>query len=185
MRRAFIVTLLLSSTLPGSDARFTDELWVPIEPRYQKMSAVPSNRAGGQRELLTGALREALEALASKAPDTDWRAFLIADADQLPQKPKNPVRMTRATESYSAFLLATVRKSTFGEGLTVVLAEYWIDFELTKDRGESTSREFVETVASLNRMTNSVAARSDDAGRARLKQIFADAAQRKFSFELQ
>ena len=84
-------------------ARFTDELWVPIEPLYQKMSAVPSNRAGGQRELLTGALREALEALASKAPDADWRAFLIADADQLPRKPKNPVRMTRATRELLRF----------------------------------------------------------------------------------
>ncbi len=185
MRRASILTLLFSRILSASDARFTDELWVPVEPLYQRMLASHANAGKGQRELLNRAVREALEALAQKAPDTEWQTFLFRDAAQIAETPRNTDRMTRATEDYASLLNSTAKKRSFGEGLAGVLAEYWINFEFHKDRGESMSREFIETMAQLTRMMNSAAARMDDAGRKRLKEVFAQAARAKLAFEKQ
>jgi hypothetical protein len=185
MRGAAIITLLLSQTLGASEARFTDQLWVPMEPLYQRILASHAHPDGEHRALLAGAVREALQTLASKAPDGDWRALLVEDAAQIASTPKTAARMTRATEAYTSFLVSTAKNKPFGEGLAVVLAEYWMNFELRNDRGESTNDEFVETLAELTRMMNSAAARMDDAGRTRLKEVFTRAAREKLAFEEQ
>jgi len=185
MRRAAIVTLLLSRILAASDARFTDELWVPVEPLHQRMLASHPTPGEAQLELLARAVRGALETLASKAPDSDWRNFLAQDASQIGEAGKASVRMTRATEDYASLLKSTAAEKSFGEGLADVLAEYWMNFEFHKDRGESMSRDFIETMAELTRMMNSVAARTDVAGRMRLKEAFARAARAKAAFEEQ
>lgn len=184
MGRAGIIMLLLSQTLGASDARFTDELWVPVESLYQ-MVASHANPGNGQRELLNRAVHEALETLALKAPDRDWQAFLAEDALQIADHRKSTVRTTRATGSYAGFLSVSSAKKPFAEGLVIVLAEYWMNFEMRKDRGESESHEFIETLAQLTRMVNSVAGRVDDAGRRRMKEAFAQAARKKLAFEEQ
>lgn len=181
--RAAIVTIIFSRFLSASEARFTEELWVPIEALYQDLLASHRNAASDQRDLLARTVRETLTTLASKAPDTDWRRFLIEDAGRITTLGPAP-RMTRATGDYAAFLSTAVRKS-FGEGLAAILAEYWIDFERRKDRGEIASNEFVEQVAQLTRLVNSLAAREHDAGRARLKNAFSKAAHLKVAFEEQ
>ncbi len=184
MRPAAIVTLLLSQALSTSDARFTDELWVSVESLYQRMLASRGNPGDGQRELLAGTVREALEKLASKAPDPDWQMFLAEDAAQV-AKTRTAARMARATDIYASFLSSMAANKPFAEGLAGVLAEYWINFELRKDRGQSMSGEFIETVAQITRMMNSAAGRTDDAGRIRLKEAFAHAARDKLAFEEQ
>jgi hypothetical protein len=180
-----IALLLPAALVLASDARFTDELWVPVEPVYQKILALRTHPTPEQESFLASALRQALLTLVPKAPRPEWREFLVRDAAVIPASVKTRVTLSHGTEEYANFLTSMAGKRTFGEGLAVVLIEYWMDFELAKDRHQSMNPEAVETMAQLTRMMNSHAATLDAESRQRLKDSFEQAARLKLGFEEQ
>src|SRR6266851_1112679 len=156
MRR--LVLMLFATRLFASDARFTDELWVGIEPAYQRALArgTPVGEPRG--------LRNALTTLAAKAPRAEWRVTLENLAATMPQSPGGPVTYPR-----------------FAEGFAAILPHFWIRWELAKDLQKRdvkspeyrswidrySSESYRETVSQLIRMMNAQAERMDPAARER------------------
>jgi hypothetical protein len=154
-----VLPLLLAGALFASPPRFTDEMWLPIEPLFQKMAAL--------RHGPPAAVRRALLALAAKASRPEWRELLERDAADLPA--------VGPSDRYTDFLSDATKTKPFAEGLAAVLAEFWIEHDLNPERGT------VEPLGQLTRMMNSEAARLDDAGRARVKEAFMQAARHKLA----
>ncbi len=90
--------MLFATRLFASEARFTDELWVGIEPAYQRALArgTPAGEPRG--------LRNALTTLAAKAPSAEWRVTLENLAATMPQSPGGPVTYPRFAEGFAAIL---------------------------------------------------------------------------------
>ena len=147
----------LAGRLLASDARFTDELWIQIEPIYSKTlqhpflagltdGTLPHERFEfylEQDALYLTAFSEALKMLASKAPREEWGAVLNKHAteaiDAERQLHDSILRGKRAREmaptnyAYTNHLLATVARQPFAEGLAALLPCYWIYWEAGKD----------------------------------------------------
>src|ERR1700680_1371993 len=126
--------LLFPALLAASDARFTDELWIQVEAMVQQHLPQKPPRAAG--------LRNALRALAEKAPRQEWREALNQRAAEVPADRSN-------------ILIDTIRENPYPQALAAVLARFWIPWEINKDK-RSEAR-----VAQLTRMMNSVAATLD------------------------
>src|SRR6266404_930153 len=128
---------LLAAPLFASDPRFHDELWVGIEPLYQKTIDHPFFRAflDGTlsqskfdaylaRETRTReSLAAALTALAAKAPSEEWRVTLA----------NLRVGIPTVSEELRTGPFANVARGSFADGLTTILPHFWIHWELAKD----------------------------------------------------
>lgn len=147
----FAPFFLVATLLSGSDARFTDELWIQVESLHQQHLA-------HKPKPTLPAIGKALKTLAEKAPREEWREALIARASEFPQN---------SSDTY----FDVIQKKPFPEGLAAILARVWIPWELSKDPSTEAC------LAQLTRMMNSVAGPLDDAARARVKQAFLDAAR--------
>jgi hypothetical protein len=107
-------------------------------------------------------LRNALRALAEKAPRQEWREALNQRAAEIPA-------------DRSDILIDPIRRNPYPEGLAVVLARFWIPWEINKDKRSEAC------LALLTRMMNSIAATLDESSRARVKQAFLDSAREFYS----
>jgi thiaminase/transcriptional activator TenA len=148
--RHLLVLLCLSSQLFASDARFTDELWIQIEPIYAKSIQHPflKRLSDGtlprekfefylqQDALYLTAFSEALHALAVKAPREEWRGILTKHATEAIDAErqlhdsilhgKTAREMAPTNYAYTNHLLVTVARRPFVEGLAAMLPCYWV-----------------------------------------------------------
>ncbi len=148
----FASFLLFPALLAASDARFTDELWIQVEAMVQQhLPQKPPPAAG---------LRNALRALAEKAPRQEWREALNQRAAEIPDDRSN-------------ILIDRIGEKPFPEALAAILARLWIPWEINKDKHAEA------TVSQLTRMMNSVASTLDDP--ARVKQAFLESAREFYS----
>jgi thiaminase/transcriptional activator TenA len=145
-----LALLCLSSQLFASDARFTDELWIQIEPIYAKSIQHPflKGLSDGtlprekfefylqQDALYLTAFSEALHALAAKAPREEWRGILTKHATEAIDAErqlhdsilhgKTAREMMPTNYAYTNHLLVTVARRPFVEGLAAMLPCYWV-----------------------------------------------------------
>ncbi len=200
-------------------ADLTDQMWDRAKPTYQKTIEHPFlvelaegtlSKERFERYLVEDiaylkAYREVLLSLASKAPNAEWKQFLIQGSEDCAKEvdhihstylsgtkssSKSP---SKANSAYIAFLRKNVNQGNFTEGLAAVLPCYWIYWEVgrtLKMRGSKNTTyqrwidyysddAYRDTVTMILKMMNQAA---KDQPSEKLIQIFASGANHEYLF---
>lgn len=161
-RRALL--LLAGSVLPIRAQTYTAGLWDQISPIYTHTLRHPflKGLTGGtlprdrfefyllQDSLYLRVFSQALNVLASKAPEESWSLTLTQHATDaikteremheqvlasygITREQAARTRMAPTNAAYTNHLLATVHRLSFAEGLAAMLPCYWIYWEVGKE----------------------------------------------------
>ena len=212
------LVLLLAQQAPP----FTGDLWKTAQPIVHQASqhaflkgladgTLPKNKFRyymRQDKLYLGEFAKALNQLAAKTDNSEYRAFLKQGAkNTVTVEAKLHETFFTAAEmagteraptnaAYTNHLLATVANGSFAEGLAAVLPCYWIYWEVGRELKKRGSKDadyqrwvnqysadaFGASVKKILAMMDAEGAKLDPAGRERAKRAFQLSARYEYMF---